>query len=106
MAKGSWITGSIVFKIFCIFHDPLSLFGLLPSPYGFCYVDVYVVDIAHGKGMKSYVHCLIIADLQGLVYEFLCHWKYGRDGLGTGTGHFLVLSLRTIGTPELDEMHP
>lgn len=100
------IGSCMICEIISIFHHPTTVFGLLPFVDGLCYIDVYVLDIAHAEGMESDLHCCSIADLLRVVYELLDHWEDFEYGLGTSPSHFLVFSLCSVATPEFDEMHP
>jgi len=93
-------------EIVCIFHYPFAMFCLLPFIYGLGRVDFYIIYIAHGKGMEIDLHCYILAELDSLVNKFRRHRKYFCDHVGTGSSHFLVLELGSIGTAELDEVYP
>jgi len=100
------VCAGMVGEIVCVFHDPTALLGLLPSiDRGGC-IDVRIFHIAHGKGMERDLHAHSVADTVLLTYEFCCHRKHSCDHFSTGSRHDLMFLLRTIGTPELYEMHP
>lgn len=106
MTIHSQIWGRMKDEIVCIFHYPATMIGLLPFIYGLGGIDFYIIYIAHGKGIEIDLHCYILAELDRLVNKFRSHWEDRCDSLGTGSSYFLMLFLGTIGTPELNEMHP
>jgi hypothetical protein len=87
-------------------HDPTTLFCLLPSIYGFGYVDVNIFYITHIESMERDLHICTITDLVLLAYEFGSQGEHSCYDLCAGASDVLMLSLRTIGTPELYKMHP
>ena len=96
----------MVCKVVCVFHHPLSLLGLLPFIDWLCYIDINIINIAHGKGMERDQHPYIITETLLGCYEFGTHGEDLRDDLGTGPCHFLMFPLCAIGRTQFDKVYP
>ena len=96
----------MISEIVCMFHDPLTLLGPLPLIYGFSGIDIRIFYIAYSEHMEVDLHACMITGYDLFTYEFGSHRKHSGYDLSAGPGYVLVLSLGSIGTSELDEMHP
>ena len=106
ISKAEQVSAGVVGEIVCVFHNPTSVIGLLPSIDRFGCIDVRIFHVAHGKGMERYLHAAIVADKLLFAYEFLRHGKYLGNDIGAGSGHCHVFSLGTVSSAKLYEVDP